>query len=189
MLIRHQVADYAKWLPGYEAHDSVRLAHGLHSYVIGRGTEKDSNRVMIAMMMDDVSKAKAMADDPNLPEVMKKAGVIGKPEIDFLEAVMSDSTRIQQTIRLMIRSTVKDWDTWKKSFDAHIQKRVDAGLTDRLVAHTVGDTHKVTLVFAVADMDKANTFLNSQDLKDRMKEAGVEGPPDIYFYRVVKKYL
>ena len=88
----------------------------------------------------------------------------------------------------MVRSKVKDWDAWKKSFDGHKQARMDAGLTDRVISHSVGDTHNVTLVFAVADMEKAKTFMNSQDLKDKMKEAGVDGPPDIFFYKIAHKY-
>jgi hypothetical protein len=187
MMVRHKVADYAKWKPGYDAHDSARLVNGLHSYVIARGTQ-DSNMVLVAMRMDDANKAKAMADGPALQDVMKKSGVAGPPVIDFLESVINDTTAIQQTIRLMIRSKVKDWDAWKKVFDTHKQTWADAGLTDRVVAHSVGDTHNVTLVFAVADMDKANAFLNSQDLKDRMKESGVEGPPDMFFYRIVQRY-
>ena len=129
-----------------------------------------------------------MVADPAMQEVMKKAGVMGKPVIDFIEAVMNDTTALQQTTRLMIRATVSDWDAWKKGFDAHKQKRTDAGLTDRVVAHTVGDTKNVTLVFAVEDMANANAFLNSQDLKDRMKESGVQGKPDVFFYKIVQKY-
>lgn len=187
MIVKHKVADYAKWKPGYDTHDSARLANGLHSYVIARGTE-DSNMVMVAMRMDDVEKAKAMAADPGLKEVMKKAGVVGAPEIDYIHSVLSDTTAIQQTVRLMIRARVKDWDAWKKSFDSHKQVRIDAGITDRVVAYTVGDNHSVTLVFAIADMEKANAFLNSKDLKDRMAESGVEGPPNIFFYKVVQRY-
>jgi hypothetical protein len=188
MLIRHKVADYAKWKPGYDAHDSVRLANGLHSYVIARGLDADSNTVMVATRMDDVEKAKAMAADPGMKDVMKKAGVVGAPEIDFIHSVLNDTTAIQQTVRLMIRSKVKDFDAWKKSFDTHNQVRKDAGLTDRVIAYTIGDNHNITLVFAVADLDKAKAFLASKDLKDRMEEAGVVGPPNIYFYRVVQKY-
>lgn len=187
VLVRHKVADYAKWKLAYDGHDSARLANGLHSYVIARGLE-DSNMVLIGMKMDDVEKAKAFAAAPDLKDVMKKAGVTGPPVMDFLEAVLNDATNIDQTIRLMIRAKVKDWDAWKKSYDSHIQKRIDAGLTDRVVAHTAGDNHNVTLVFAVADLEKAKAFLNSPDLKERMKESGVEGPPDIFFYTVAQKY-
>ena len=48
MTIRHKVADYAKWKPAYDSHDSARLANGLHNYIIARGTE-DPNMVMVAM--------------------------------------------------------------------------------------------------------------------------------------------
>lgn len=188
MIVRHKVADYAKWKPGYDAHDSARLANGLHSYLIGRGTE-DSNNVLVAMTMDDVDKAKAFASNPDLKNVMKKAGVIGAPSvIDFLDAVMSDTSMIQASTRLMVRHKVKDWDAWKKVFDADKQNRMDAGLTDRVVAHTAGDTHSVTVVFAVADVEKAKSMMTSQALKDKMKEAGVEGAPDFFFYKIVQKY-
>jgi hypothetical protein len=135
-----------------------------------------------------VNKAKAMAADPTLKDVMKKAGVAGPPEIDYIHAVLSDTTAIQQTVRLMIKSKVKDFDAWKKSFDTHNQVRKDAGLTDRVVAYSIDDNHNITLVFAVADMEKAKTFLASKELKERMDEAGVVGPPGIFFYRVVEKY-
>ena len=187
MIVRSKVANYAKWLPSYESHDSVRLSFGLHSYLICRGTE-DSNTVMVAIIMDDVNKAKEMANSKELKERMKKSGVVGPPMIDFLQAVMNDTTAIQQTVRLMVRHKVKDWDAWKKVYDSHKQARMDAGLTDRVLASSAGDNHNVTLVFAVSDMDKAKAFMNSQDLKDKMKEAGVEGPPDFFFYKVAKRY-
>jgi uncharacterized protein YeaO (DUF488 family) len=101
---------------------------------------------------------------------------------------MNDTTAIQSTVRVMVRHKVKDWDIWKKAFDSHMQTRMDAGLTDRVVAHSVGDNHSVTLVFAVSDKAKAKAFMNSDDLKTKMKEGGVEGAPDMFFYQVVQKY-
>ena len=38
MFVIHKVADYDKWLDSYEHHDSVRLANGIHNYVIGYST-------------------------------------------------------------------------------------------------------------------------------------------------------
>ncbi len=187
MTIKHKVANYAKWKPLYESHDSARQANGLHNYVIARGIE-DSNMVLVALKMDDVDKAKAMAASPELKNRMKKAGVTGPASFDYNTTVMNDTTAIQQTVRLMVKHKVKDWDAWKKVFDDHKQARIDAGLTDRVVAHTIGDNHNVTLVFAVADVAKAKAFINSKDLKDKMKEGGVEGPPNFFFYRIVEKY-
>jgi hypothetical protein len=187
MTIAHKVANYAKWKSGYDGHDSDRVAHGLHNYVIARGLE-DSNMVMVAMKMDDVNKAKEMGSSKELMERMKKAGVTGSASINYDETVMNDTTAITQTVRLMVRSKVKDWGVWKKAFDGHKQARMDAGLTDRVVGHTVGDDHGVTLVFAVADVDKAKAFMKSKDLKDKMNEAGVVGPPSTFFYKIAVRY-
>jgi len=187
MSIRAKVADYAKWKPQYESNDSVRLANGLHKYVIGRGVE-DSNMILVAMIMDDVDKAKAMAASPELKARMKKSGVIGTPSFDYVTLVMNDTADLHETARLLVKHKVKDWDAWKKVFDEHKQARMDAGLTDRVLGYTVGDNHSISIVFAVTDMDKAKAFINSQDLKDKMKEAGVEGKPDFFFYRITERY-
>lgn len=186
MTITHKVANYAKWKTAYDEHDSVRLSYGLHNYVVCRGVE-DSNMVMVALRMDDVNKAKEMGSSKELMERMKKAGV-SKPSMEYTETVMDDTTAIQQTVRVIVRCKVKDWGAWKKVFDSHKQARMDAGLTDRVVAHTAGDDHNVILVFAVADMAKAKAFMQSKDLKDKMNEAGVVGPPTSFFYRISSRY-
>src|SRR4249919_2879168 len=36
VIVRHKVANFAKWMVAYDGHDSARLADGLHSYVISR---------------------------------------------------------------------------------------------------------------------------------------------------------
>jgi len=186
MTIKHKVANYAKWKLGYDAHDSIRLSYGLHNYVVCRGVE-DSNMVMTALRMDDLNKAKEMGNSKELMERMKKMGV-SNPSIEYTETVANDTTAIQQTVRVMVKHKVKDWAVWKKAFDSHKQARMDAGLTDRVIGHIAGDDHSVILVFAVADIAKAKAFLGSKDLKDKMDEAGVVGPPDSFFYRVVAKY-
>lgn len=187
MVIRHKVANYAKWKPHYDEFDSARLSHGLHNYVIARGTE-DSNMVLVSMKMDDINKAKELGASKELKDKMKIAGVTGTPIIDYVESVMYDTSAMQQTVRLLITHKVKDWDTWKKAFDSHKQIRTDAGLTDRLVAYSVGNNKNVCLVFAVNDIDKAKAFIKSKDLKDKMADAGVEGPPVFFFYKVVERY-
>ena len=145
MTVTHEVANYAKWKSAYDEHDSSRVSYGLHNYVICRGVD-DSNMVMVALRMDDVNKAKELGGSKEFMERMKKAGA-SKPSIEYTEAVMNDTTAIQQTVRVMVKHKVKDWSAWKKAFDSHKQIRMDAGLTDRVVAHTAGDDHRVTLVF------------------------------------------
>lgn len=183
-----KVTNYAKWLPVYEGDDSAKIASGLANYVVGRGLGSDSNTILVALKMADTAKAKAFSRSPLLKEKMKSGGVIGAPlSINFVETITLDSTANAPT-RVIMTHKVKDWDVWKKEFDSHKQTRIDAGLTDRAVGHSVDDTHMVTLVFAVTDMVKAKAFMASKDLKDKMAAAGVEGPPTAFYYTVAKRY-
>ena len=187
ILIKQKVANFAKWFPGYEAHDSARVAYGLHNFVVGRGI-KDSNMVLVALHVDDTTKAKEFAMSPGLMEAMKKAGVIGKPTFIYVVNRFHDSTTDASTDRAIINFKVKDYDFWKGVFEGDKQDRMNAGITDRAIGQYIGDPHKVSLVMAIADMKKAGDFMNRKELKHRMDSAGVLGTPDVFFYHVVKQY-
>ena len=187
VVMRHKVANYSKWLPAYEGHDSVRRAYGIHNYILGRDLD-DSNMVTVSMIMDDAAKAKEFAALPNLKDAMKKGGVTGTPTMQYLDVQMLDTTAQVGPMRLRVTHKVKDWDTWKKAFDSHKQARVDAGLSDRVIAYDVDDHSIVTIVMAVSDLAKAKAFSTSKDLKDKMAEGGVIGAPTIVWYHIVKKY-
>ncbi len=186
MIVIAKVANYAKWLPDYESHDSVRLASGLHNALVCRGT-KDSNTVMVVLRMDDAAKAKEFANSPGLKERMKKGGIVGPPTISYVDMQMLDST-VTGTSRVLITHKVKDWDAWKKVFDADKPNRVAAGLTDRALGYSVGDNHMVTMALVISDMKKADDFSKSPELKKKMEEAGVVGAPTFFYYTVAKKY-
>jgi hypothetical protein len=189
MVIRHKVAGFEKWLPVYEGSDSTRLSNGIHQYLIARGIDADSNTVLVAMTYDDLEKAKARTSSPELKAAMKKAGVVGQPTINFLEAEMNDTTAHSATVRLMVRHKVKDYAAWKKIFDSDKNMRMSSGITDRVLAHEAGDPNTVVVVFAISDLEKAKAFGNSPELKAKMDSAGVVGKPDFFYYRVVKKYM
>ena len=187
VIIWQKVADFSKWKPIYDGHDSARLANGLHSYVIGREVD-DSNMVLVALKADDIAKAKAFAKDPGLKAAMKRGGVIGAPTILFNTVVYQDMAKNMSDLRSMTNITVKDWDAWKKTFESHRQTRTDNGLTDRAYGYDVDDNHKVTLVVAVNDTAKANAFWKSDLLKQQRAEGGVVGEVKRHVYRIVQKY-
>lgn len=187
LLIKQKVANFAKWFPGYEAHDSFRVAYGLHNFVVARGI-KDSNTVMVALHVDDTTKAKEFAMSPGLKEAMTKAGVIGKPTFIYTINKFKDDATDASTDRAIINLKVKDYDFWKGVFDGDKQDRMNAGITDRAISQYIGDPHMVSLVLAIADMKKAGEFMQSKELKHRMDSAGVVGAPDVFFYHVVKQY-
>ena len=189
MVMQFKVADFAKWQSKYESkeRDSIRRASGLSNYLVGRGSD-DANKVIVFLRMEDASKAKALTASQGMKDRMKEAGVTGTPSFIYMEVVMDDNSPIEQTNRLLMLETVKDWDAWKKEFDQNKQLRVDGGLIDRGIGHAVDDNHKVSVVFAVTDKAKAKAFLQSKDLKDKMEKAGVEGKPVAFYYNIVKMY-
>ena len=83
ILIRHKVADFAKWKPVYDAHSSARQKAGLKEEHLFRNAE-NPNEVLLLFSMEDVDKAKAFAASGDLREAMKKAGVSDKPDLYFL---------------------------------------------------------------------------------------------------------
>lgn len=187
MLIKHKVANFAKWFPGYEAHDSARIANGLHNFVVARGI-KDSNIVLVGLHVDDTAKAKQFAMSPDLREAMKKDGVIGKTTFSYTVNRFHDSTTNASTERAIISFKVKDYDAWKKVFDGDKQQRMNAGITDRSISQYINDPSMVSLVLAISDMKKATDFMQTKELKHRMDSAGVVDHPDVFFYHVVKQY-
>ena len=83
MLVRHKVADFAKWKPVYDAHLSARQTAGLKEEHLFRNAE-DPNEVLLLFSMEDLDKAKAFAASDTLREAMKKSGVTDKPDLYFL---------------------------------------------------------------------------------------------------------
>jgi hypothetical protein len=188
MIVTHKVSDFAKWKASYDEHDSMRLVHGIHSYVIGRGVE-DPNMVMVAVKADDMAKAKAFAKDPSLKKAMQKGGVTGTPSISLITATWQDTAVLgPDIIRSKTTFTVKDWDAWQKGFADGKQERLDNGITDRVYGYDPDDNKKVSLVTAVMDTAKAFAYYNSDALKKRREAGGVTSEPKRFLFRVVQRY-
>jgi len=187
MVVVHKVANYDKWKASYDEHDSMRLASGIHSYVISR-RQPDSNTIVVAVKVDDLDKAKAFAKNPSLKAAMQKGGVVGVPDIHYYKVVYDDNSSISTDLRAIRTFTVKDWDAWKKAFESGRQLRLDNGMVERSYGYDASDNHKVMLVMAMTDTAKANAFMKSDLFKQKRQEAGVTGDTDMKLIRIVARY-
>ena len=84
VLIRHKVADFSVWKKVYDAHLPLRQRAGLKENQLFRGAN-GSNEVVILFSTSDVNRAKEFAESEELRLTMQKAGVIGRPQVEFLE--------------------------------------------------------------------------------------------------------
>jgi len=82
---------------------------------------------------------------------------------------------------LLIRHKVRDFAEWKPGYDAHLAKRVEAGLTEKYLLRGATDANEVVALFEAQDLDRAKAFAESADLRETMQKVGVIDQPDIYF--------
>jgi quinol monooxygenase YgiN len=82
---------------------------------------------------------------------------------------------------VLIIHEVKDYDAWKAVFDGHVQARKDAGMTGHVLMRGAADPNLVAIWAPASDIEKAKAFFGNKELKDKMKQAGVQGKPDIMY--------
>ena len=82
---------------------------------------------------------------------------------------------------VLIRHKVRNFSEWKRGYDAHLPKRVEAGLTEKYLLRGADDPNEVILLFEARDLNRAKTFAQSVDLRETMQKVGVVDKPDMYF--------
>ena len=84
LLVIHTVEDFDRWKAGFDAHAGTRRASGGGDYQVLRNTQ-NPNEVVVLFNWESVAKAQAFAASDDLREAMQKAGVVGRPNIYFLD--------------------------------------------------------------------------------------------------------
>ncbi len=85
MIVHHTVASYAKWRPIFDADKKLQEDAGLTNPRVLQSVGHPNNLTLI-FDMADAAKAKALVTSKELKQNMAKSGVIGKPQIFFLNA-------------------------------------------------------------------------------------------------------
>ncbi|MFQ5855124.1 MAG: antibiotic biosynthesis monooxygenase [Anaerolineae bacterium] len=86
-----------------------------------------------------------------------------------------------------VRHRVKDYPTWKSTFDAFIENRKAGGEKTYQILHPVDDPNNLVLIFEWDTAENAQTFLSSPQLREAMGEAGVLEAPEIYILEEVAR--
>ena len=79
----------------------------------------------------------------------------------------------------VVNHKVKDFDAWKKVYDAFESTRNDFGVKEHYAFQSVDDTNHV-LVVGEGTLEAIQEFLNSEDLKSGMEDAGIASAPEIF---------
>lgn len=84
-------------------------------------------------------------------------------------------------VRVFVRHRVADYEAWRRVYDDFEPQRGPLGVTGHAVYRAVGDGNDVTVTHDFDDAEAARAFADSDQLKEAMQQAGVQGPPDIWF--------
>jgi quinol monooxygenase YgiN len=86
LVIRHTVEDYARWKPLFDQHCVTRQNNGCRGGQLFRNANSP-NELVILFEWDNLEKARQFSQSSDLREIMRRAGVIGQPDIYFLEKI------------------------------------------------------------------------------------------------------
>lgn len=82
--VHHRVESYDTWRPFFDEHRRVREQHGATGHRVYK-VAGDPNDIVIVNEFATAEGAKAFAADPSLRSIMGSAGVVGAPEVLFLD--------------------------------------------------------------------------------------------------------
>jgi len=84
ILVKHNVKEYSEWKKIYDEHKGFRIKSGMVSEKVFRSTTNPTE-IFLLFKWDNILNAKIFTQSEDLKMTMQKAGVIGKPEMHFLE--------------------------------------------------------------------------------------------------------
>jgi hypothetical protein len=82
---------------------------------------------------------------------------------------------------MFVRHTVSDYAAWRKVYDEFEPTRKSMGVTSHGVYRSVDDPNDITAYHEFASIEAARAFAASDELHHAMQNAGVSGPPTIWF--------
>jgi len=84
-ILSHTVKDYDAWRPIYDSDEPRRTEAGIRTIEVFRDSENPNN-VFLYWEVDDPEKVKHMMHDPEIKELMEKAGVTSEPTLNILNS-------------------------------------------------------------------------------------------------------
>jgi len=178
-LITHQVRNYDAWRADFDAHRVAREEAGILGHHVNRAAS-DPNTVSVYLPAPTQEALQRFAAASDLRDVMKKAGVVGEPQIVPLTP-KEDLTVKQPLAGAIVIHEVKDYGTWKAAFDADKGTREKAGIIGHAVNQRADNAQVVIVYLQAKSQNALKAFTSSSDLKETMQRAGVVGAPTINF--------
>jgi quinol monooxygenase YgiN len=77
------IGDYAKWRAGFDKAAPFREKAGMKNVQVYRDVDNPTD-ALVWSEVDDVARARAILDSPEMRNAMQEAGVVGAPKIHVI---------------------------------------------------------------------------------------------------------
>lgn len=84
-------------------------------------------------------------------------------------------------VTIFVKHKVEDYANWKRVYDDFAPARQEMGVTGASVHRDPDDANTLIVTQEFGDLSAAKAFTDSEELKSAMANAGVAGPPEIWF--------
>lgn len=86
---------------------------------------------------------------------------------------------------LIGKSTVEDFETWWSSFQENESYRAEHGEVGYQVFRSLDDSNEIVVVFEWDENTDPHAFFRSDEMRERMANAGLLGAPDLSLAELV----
>jgi len=180
VVVTHEVEDFAAWKRAFDSHASARRNAGIFTTHVNRDAD-NPNRLSLYLGGSDAAALDAFLASADLKATMRDAGIKGAPQVVPVTPVEDMTVKTGAPTGLIVRHEVRDFDTWKRAFDAHTSARNEAGLVGHAVNRSRQNPNVVILYLQAHSRDALEAFAGSTELAQAMQLAGVIGKPDFTF--------
>lgn len=87
----------------------------------------------------------------------------------------------------LIRHKVEDFERWKLVFDEDAENREASGSKGGYLFRNADEPNEVLVLFEWDELDKVRQYGQTEELREKMQEAGVADRPDFYFLEEVER--
>ena len=87
----------------------------------------------------------------------------------------------------LIRHKVEDYERWKPVFDEDAVNRESIGSMGGYLFRNADDPNELLILFEWDELKNVRQFGRSEELREKMQQAGVADRPDFYFLEKVER--
>ena len=168
----HDVADVDAWTAAYESMSDPE------GRIVVMTSNENPNRLAVLEWTESHAAGKEFFGSDDFKAITDSIGVVGEIQTVYYDIKeLDDQPALQYAIA--IGHEVSDYDAWKVKFDEDADARNEAGVKFEALSTDADNPNMVYIMFSTNDLDGAMEMIESEDLKQKMADAGVIGEPEV----------